>query len=201
MADINQVTLLGSVKKFELVNRGRHTFLDLRIQTDPSGKSLPTKVSCYVAKDQLSKYGLDKALADFKAGKELTAYIPEGLEDGDIQGDDVKFWNVKVKLSGINISTTPCTRPFSLAQVQGKIVDQSQEGDHTVAVIGTSYFSKNPQDENDRGSWKNRMVRIVYPAEHSFETGQSIFCFGTVHDKRGDDFFHHINALGIYARG
>lgn len=200
MGDFNNVTLAGRLVKPTLKNRGGKDYFDAKVQCDPSGEAFPVGVSAFANTKEL-KEKAEKIIQDFEAGM-TQVVIYGGQESGYIKDDEYRFYSVNIRLNDVTLLASAPTAPRNSAEFRGKI--HEIESDDTVdwLVLGASYFSRNPKDPEDEGSWKDKFIRIsvpkdLWPNGESPEQGSRAIVFGQVVEKLGDDFFHHVRATNV----
>lgn len=96
-------------------------------------------------------------------------------------------WEVSTKDTDFVYSQFPvCDACF--AQVRGKLLSVVPGQDRTWAEVESSYFSKNPKDSEDKGSWKPRVVRVLLDKPWGVDmVGHHIVIMGTIRAADGKE--------------
>lgn len=200
MGDFNSVLLTGKLVKPTLKDQGAHTFFKMKVQADPTGDAFPVGVSCYVTKKEREEF--EKIISRANEGP-VNVVVHNGVESGTIRDNDgdttFMFYDVSAKRSSIEIVEGKVASPTNFCSVKGSVLhaEHDEDRDGTHMIIGSQYFSKDPNNEESKGEWKNRYVRLFIPDELLDtvpEEGTRLIATGKIAEKLGDDWHHHLYA-------
>lgn len=200
MGDFNIVQLAGKLGRPDLREHGSHTFFSFKVQTDSTKQAFPVGASVYIGSPE-DKEKAQAVIDAVEAGPQW-AYVHNGLEQGNKKNDEYKFYDVSVRLS--NLTLVPGMDGFCVnnSSFKGKILEMGRKEDHDWIILGTSYRGRDKDDPDKLGEWKDRFVRIGVPTKlwegkKQPDVGARIIVQGTIAEKFGDDYHHHVEAAAV----
>lgn len=198
-SDTNLVQLTGKVRSAEIAQAGKFSFLRIKIQVEEDATPAVT-VSCFINQKNQK---MAEDLKNLLTRENTYVTIADGTEAGRLKDKAYKFFDVSADVQDVVVLNSRM-EPKNSASFTGSVVETTLDPASGInwIVLGTSYYSKDPNVQDAKGEWKQRFVNLAVPKPLHEALGQisvldQLVVEGRVAEKFGSDWKHHILVKGI----